>query len=339
MSLEHIDLLASCKDILFGDRYQPLSYTPLAKQASSLVVEARDTHEDSRTVILKIKPEFDKQELGPVERLEQEAEFMRHLSGRGFPQLYGCGKQYVDALERHVMWIAMEHLGDSTLSSYMDEQREFNKVAGVPGCLTDRQAYQILHETLEALEALHIDFGVVHRLIHPTHIMLDGWMRPSLINFSLVRSIERGGIWDPTNHVGHCDEYGVIRCIPRYAPPEVLGFYPKKNRDPIHRPAVDIWSLGVVAYEMIVGEHPFDHLYSDMDLCEFIVNGPDPIVLPPAHQNSLLAPWIERALQRKPYMRFGDAEEALLRLEELELAILRADLERTRGTQEEGLRV
>ena len=105
---------------------------------------------------------------------------------------------------------------------------------------TRAQAVRMLRGVADALDYAHAR-GVVHRDIKPTNILLDGSGRVCVGDFGLAQMLERGPGADADGNVAGTPQY--------MAPEQALG----KPAD--HR--CDIYSLGIVAYEMFVGALPF----------------------------------------------------------------------------------
>lgn len=105
--------------------------------------------------------------------------------------------------------------------------------------LTADRVLRVMHETAEALAALHAG-GVVHGDIKPDHLLVREDGRIALTDFGCARRIgERADLPE-----------GAIAGTPRYAAPEQL------QGEPAH-PAADVYSLGVCLHEMLTGAPPF----------------------------------------------------------------------------------
>ncbi len=102
------------------------------------------------------------------------------------------------------------------------------------GPLPAPEALSIAEALAGALAALH-DAGYLHGDIKPSNIGFTAGGSPKLLDFGLAREANGGGV------VG-----GTLR----YASPEILSGRPAEEAD-------DVWSLAVVLYEMVSGEHPF----------------------------------------------------------------------------------
>lgn len=133
------------------------------------------------------------------------------------------------------LFIVMEH-GGRSLQAIMHEQ----------GTLSERDTAHIVDQLLDALEHLHSQ-GIVHRDIKPDNVLVSENMSPfdaKLTDFGLC------GVMSPTSNKQSLE--GTIG-TPAFIAPEVLT-------ESKYGQAVDLWSLGVLTYEMLSGGLPFTGL-------------------------------------------------------------------------------
>jgi hypothetical protein len=101
---------------------------------------------------------------------------------------------------------------------------------------------ELLRPVLEVLGVFH-ERGVVHRDVHPGNIYLADSGQVHLLDFGLCAIVGRRKVTQPATALGHL----------QYASPEqTMG----SLEDSL--PTADVWSLGVVLYELLTGEHPFE---------------------------------------------------------------------------------
>jgi len=161
------------------------------------------------------------------------------------------------------------------------------------------EAIPLLDKLLQGIEAIWVR-RIVHRDIKPKNIMLRSETGdPVIIDFGIARHVELPSA-TPT---------AAIRgpCTPRYAPPEVLT-----NRKPEIDCKSDLFSLGIVAYVMLTGQHPHwrTELRLDDNIERMLRHTPiPPSDLKPAipHKLSRL---VLRLIQKDRYRRFKDATHA-----------------------------
>lgn len=121
-------------------------------------------------------------------------------------------------------------------------------VRSAPGGLPQHEAFSILQGVLEAAGHLHAQ-GVVHRDLTPGNILVTNDGVPKLLDFGLTRGAAAPGApkLHGADHAGH---------TPAYASPELLDGKPPDPRD-------DVYSLGILACELLTGTHPFGKLAAD----------------------------------------------------------------------------
>eukprot|EP00127_Corallochytrium_limacisporum_P001372 Clim_evm11s54 gene=Clim_evmTU11s54 len=126
--------------------------------------------------------------------------------------------------------LVLEYCSGGDLLSYINESPA--------GMLTDREAKRITFELCQGINYLH-EHGIIHRDIKPGNILLDAKRRVKVIDFGLARFVEKGNFMAKT-----------LCGSPFYAAPELLT----RNYDGAK---ADMWSIGVVLYNMVTGEAPY----------------------------------------------------------------------------------
>ena len=110
-------------------------------------------------------------------------------------------------------------------------------------CFDQSEALEMLHKTACGLDAIW-SHKLVHRDIKPGNVMLRDGEVPVIVDFGIVRNLDMTSLTDSADPQGPCTVM--------YAPNEVLF-----NRKAEINCRADIFSLGVVGYEMVSGSHPF----------------------------------------------------------------------------------
>lgn len=203
-------------------RYEVL--VRLGEGAMGTVYKAHDPLLDRLVAIKTVNLNLPKEDLAEYEaRFYQEAKAAGGLSHPNIVVIYDIGK--TDRLA----FMAMEYL----------EGRELRSILSERGCLSLEEGVNIAAQVAEGLSYAH-GRGVIHRDIKPTNIMLnrDGIAKITDFGIARMRSSELKTMT------------GMILGSPRYMSPEQVAGKRADQRS-------DIFSLGVVLYEMLTGQAPF----------------------------------------------------------------------------------
>ncbi|MGH9846225.1 MAG: protein kinase domain-containing protein, partial [Blastocatellia bacterium] len=197
-----------------------------------------------RKLALKVLPEQFMQDAERVKRFEQEARAASALNHPNIITIYDIGHA------GNLHYLATEFIEGETLRSRMDARR-----------LTVDEAMEIALQTAAALQAAH-NAGIAHRDIKPENIMLrpDGYVK--VLDFGLAKLTEQTSsdaqdLEAPTRSLFETHPGLVIGTVAYMSPEQARGQRVDGR--------TDIFSLGIVLYEMISGQRPFGGLtVSDM---------------------------------------------------------------------------
>jgi len=156
------------------------------------------------------------------ERLHREAQAAGKLSHPNIVTIYDVGS------EGNLQYIAMEYLEGQTLEELIKKKTRFNY----------RIIAKMITQICQALQYAH-DQGIVHRDIKPANIMVLSDYRVKVMDFGIAR-VDSNSM----------TKTGIAMGTPNYISPEQL-----KGRE-IDRRA-DVFSLGVMMYELLLGKRPF----------------------------------------------------------------------------------
>lgn len=262
------------------------------------VYRARDLDLGRDVAIKVIKPEHVASLRGPaaqaaVDRFVQEARAAAVIAHPGVTTVHRIGT------EDGWPYIAMEWLeGRSLLELLADEPQRFS----VP------QAVRIAIQVLSVLDVAHAT-GIVHRDIKPANLMLVSSGRVKVTDFGIARVAG--------SNLAHT-QAGVILGTPHYAAPEQLLGKATDCR-------VDLYALGTVLYELLVGQPPFE----GATIYELIHAVHDTDAVPPGTLVPGLPAGLEavvmRALAKRPEDRFSSAAEMMAALQPYQMsAVTRA---------------
>ncbi len=256
-------------------RYQVTG--PLGKGAMGMVYKGIDPAINRPVALKTIRLDFvnDPEEFEELkERLFREAQAAGKLSHPNIVTIYDVGS------EGHLQYIAMEYLEGQTLEDMIKKKVKFNY----------RIIAQIIVQICNALQYAH-EQGIVHRDIKPANIMVLKDYRVKVMDYGIAR-IDSNSM----------TKTGIAMGTPNYISPEQL-----KGRKSDHR--ADLFSLGVVMYEMLLGKRPFKGENITSLIYAIINNEPEkPSSINP--QIPLLFDHIiGKALQKDPAQRYQRASE------------------------------
>lgn len=216
-------------------------------------------------------------------RFEREAKASARLRHRNILMVYEYGE------EAGLPYIAMEYVEQGTLDNYL---------TGIP---MDWECVITLSAPIaRALHHAH-EHGLIHRDVKPSNILMPQPDWPLLADFGLVK-------------VAQIDEEltgtGVAVGTPSYMPPEQAGADDVDFR-------ADMYSLGVIMYQMITGRLPFEYHNMNLQIFAHISELPPA----PSELNPKCPPQlehvIEKAMEKDPEDRYADLQEMAEILEEI----------------------
>lgn len=199
----------------------------LGRGGMGTVYLARDTLL-GREVALKIPHFRHSDDPRRLERFYREARAAATLDAPNLCPVYDVGE--IDG----VPYLSMARIRGQSLSKLLASGRRFSQ----------REAAQIVRLIALAVDRAHAG-GIVHRDIKPSNIMLSETGEPILTDFGLAQRLE---LEDP-----RLTRSGVIVGTPSYMAPEQVDGDPETLG-----PACDVYSLGVVLYELLTGRVPFE---------------------------------------------------------------------------------
>ena len=184
-------------------------------------------------------------------------------------------------------FMVMDYLSGGPLSEAL--------TPGVP--LSLDEAVILLRPIADALDHAH-SRGIIHRDVKPSNILLDEDGKPVLTDFGLVKSLVEDSLTSS----------GITLGTKKYmAPEQIQGEKPSS--------AIDIYALGIIAYEMLVGQVPFDGT-TTFEIQKKHVEDlpPDPCSFNEALPRSI-ADVLLKALDKDPHQRFASAGQFIEAIE------------------------
>lgn len=262
----------------FDNRYEIIKR--LGSGGMADVYLARDTHL-GRAVAIKVLYERYANDDEFVARFRQEAQSAAGLNHPHIVSIYDRGEA------EGSYYIAMEYLEGKSLKDVITEK----------GRLTSAAAIDIAEQILQALQFAH-EHHVIHRDIKPHNIIINGRGRVKVTDFGIARA----------GSSSRMTETGSIIGTAQYLSPEQA-----KGR--VVEQGSDLYSLGVVLYEMLTGRVPFEGENPVAIALMHLSDEPvPPQALVPELSDNLNAV-VMRALAKDPRDRYASAEEFLGDLE------------------------
>jgi serine/threonine protein kinase len=155
-----------------------------------------------------------------LNQVVQEIKLQAFISNPNIVQFYGL------VSDQDNIYIILEYMQGGTLFDYMNDKQK----------LTEDETAGFIREITNAVKSLH-DMNIAHRDIKPENIVL---------NYGVAKLCDFG--WSARVQGSRKTYCGTFD----YAPPEILE---RKEYDL----SVDLWNLGVLAYELMTGKIPFEH--------------------------------------------------------------------------------
>lgn len=276
---------------------QTISHYRILEQLGSggmgVVYKAHDSRLD-RLLAVKLLTEKLAQQPQALERFRREARAASALNHPGICTIYDIGEDDGRA------FIAMEFIDGETLRAHIHGK-----------ALPTEEILKLGIQIAEAVDAAHAE-GIIHRDIKPSNIFVTKRGQAKVLDFGLAKLVPKGiansdeespsQSSDPTSIVG------IISGTPSYMSPEQI-------RGDDLDPRTDIFSLGVVLYEMATGRPAFGGSTGGMIIEAVLTRAP----IPPRSINPNIPPKleaiIEKALHKHREARYQQAAEMLAELQ------------------------
>jgi len=205
----------------FAERFQIIE--ELGKGGMGKVYKAVDTKINDKVALKLIKPNISS-DIKTIERFKNELKIARKIRHRNVCQMYDLGE------EKGTHFITMEFVPGEDLKSMIK----------MSGRLAVGTTINIAKQICEGLDEAH-RLGIVHRDLKPGNIMIDKLGNVRIMDFGIARSREVKGI----------TAAGMMIGTPEYMSPEQVEGKEVDKRS-------DIYSLGVMMFEMVTGRVPFE---------------------------------------------------------------------------------
>jgi tetratricopeptide (TPR) repeat protein len=275
---------------LFAGRYEVIE--PLGRGGMGVVYRAFDKKIQEEIAIKLLKPEI-AVEKRLVQRFSNELKVARRVSHHSVCRLHDLHE------EGETLYLTMEYVRGEDLKRLIRRM----------GTLSIGKTVSIVRQIAEGLAEAH-KLGVVHRDLKPSNVMIDSEGSAKIMDFGIARSMAGAGMTAEGSMIG----------TPEYMSPEQVEGQGTDGRS-------DLYSLGVILYEMVTGQVPFE---GDTPLSVAFKhrneNPQDPRKINPQIPDGL-GRLILRCLEKERSKRYQTADEVLE-----DLAVIEAGLPATERT-------
>ncbi len=265
---------------------------PLGAGGMGEVYRARDT-KLGRSVAIKVLPDALASDPDRIARLEREAKVLASLTHANIAALYGMEETPPTSGQASRHFLVMELVEGETLADRLTR-----------GPLKTAAALDIAGQIAQALEAAH-EQGVVHRDLKPANVKITPDDTVKVLDFGLAKAFDQGsGISgqgseeranSPTLSI-MATQAGMVLGTAAYMSPEQAKGANADQRS-------DVFSFGVVLYEMLTCRQPFQGDTAAEVMASVLIRDPDLTALPP-NLHPRLRDVITRCLEKQPKKRW-----------------------------------
>ena len=207
---------------VLAERYEILE--KIGDGGMAVVYKGRDRLLNRYVAVKILKPEFTK-DYKFIESFRRESQAAASLTHPNIVNIYDVGR------EGNINFIVMELIEGKTLSALIPEK----------GALKSRDAVNIARQIASALSHAHKNH-IIHRDVKPHNILLTADGTAKIADFGIAKAVNTGTIIN--------DDDAVMGSVHYFSPEQARGGYVDEKSD--------IYSLGIVLYEMLTGQIPFD---------------------------------------------------------------------------------
>ena len=222
---------------------------------------------------------------GSDNRIQREIDIIKSASHQNLVKYVDNFTEDLDGSKHH--FLVMEYIDGGNLRSVLDSK----------GKLSEEEALKIFSQVLDAIESLHAlpvsdgVSGIIHRDLKPENVLISKDGTVKVADFGIAKIIDFTSLTSTGDILG---------TGPYMSPEQITDSKHIDRRS-------DLYALGVLLYEMLTGEFPYD-FQSEPELIDKVKNEP---AIPPRRKVIEISNSIEnvvlKLLEKNPYERFRDA--------------------------------
>jgi eukaryotic-like serine/threonine-protein kinase len=271
---------------LFAGRYRIEQI--LGRGGMGVVYKANDSQLDEMVAIKTLPGDVMTRSPEDLERFKREIRLARRITHRNVLRTYDYGEA------EGVYFISMEFVRGYTLSELVEEAPARQ--------MPSRATVGIARQICRGLHAAH-EQGIIHRDIKPQNVLIDAKGEVKLMDFGIARMAEAPEAMT---------QAGLIVGTPHYMSPEQVQGKQLDARS-------DVYSMGVLIYELLVGKRPFESSSLTGVLTAHITEKPKPPIDQRPEIGRDLNAIVLRCLEKEPTARYADAGALLADLDRVQM--------------------
>lgn len=222
-----------------------------------------------------------------AERFRREAQMVAQLDHPNIVQVYAVGLTPAQFVGRQRPYIAMQYIEGGSLREKLEQLAERGKL------LTTEQALNIIRQVALALRVAH-KAQIIHRDLKPGNVLVQPDGTLVLVDLGIALAGDSAKL----------TQTGAIIGTPHYMSPEQVREQPLDGRS-------DLYSLGIILYELLAGRRPFAASESIAVLHQHVYEQPPPLGKRRPDLSPQVLAIVEKCLQKEPAHRFQNANELI----------------------------
>ncbi|HKR64840.1 MAG TPA: serine/threonine-protein kinase, partial [Thermoanaerobaculia bacterium] len=271
---------------LFAGRYRIEQV--LGRGGMGVVYKATDSQLDETVAIKTLPGDVMTRSPEDLERFKREIRLARRITHRNVLRTYDYGEA------EGVYFISMEFVRGYTLSELSEEAPNRQ--------MPSRATVGIARQICRGLQAAH-EQGIIHRDIKPQNVLIDAKGEVKLMDFGIARLAEAPEAMT---------QAGLIVGTPHYMSPEQVQGKQLDARS-------DVYSMGVLMYELLAGKRPFESSSLTGVLTAHITEKAKPVIDVRPEIGRELNAIVMRCLEKDPNVRYADAGALLADLDRVQM--------------------